>query len=178
MGKTRDGRIVPLVWYNYGKFKVYFFGDTKWHMMVFDKKAGVLDKPLMEFEGDSKIKVIQKMDDYCLKNFWTLFRYRLVKKQEPVRVLKSFEKPEVHHFIPRQVKKVENNKIRHALPRKDVRTRDHLEVAREFADLIDTANDLLKSFVEGLYNVRFMCLCWFITLAILMIGCTALLYFK
>lgn len=102
--QTREGRIVPLVWYNLWEYKLYFVQIGKWYAKVYPRKTKEPVKtPLLTFEGETKLQVVQKLDDHCLRNFWKIYRFNKVRHQEPVRVWLKKEEPKVHHVAPRIV---------------------------------------------------------------------------
>lgn len=41
--------------------------------------------PYLTFEADSKIELLQKIDDHCLKTFGKIFRYKKLSYQEPAK---------------------------------------------------------------------------------------------
>lgn len=41
--------------------------------------------PYLTFEADSKVELLQKIDDHCLKTFGKIFRYKKLAHQEPAK---------------------------------------------------------------------------------------------
>lgn len=56
--------------------------------------------PYLTFEADSKIDLLKKIDDHCLKTFGKIFRYKKLSYQEPAQ---KKEELKVHHVMPRSI---------------------------------------------------------------------------
>ena len=73
---------------------MYFVNLGKWYAKVFLRKEKVTKTPYLTFEADSKIALIQKIDDHCLKAFGKVFRYKKLAHQEPMERKAKDDKPQ------------------------------------------------------------------------------------
>lgn len=89
MANTREWRITPLAWYTLWEYKLYFVNLGKWYAKIFLRKGKITKTPYLTFEADSKIELIQKIDDHCLKTFGKIFRYKKLAHQEPEKAPKT-----------------------------------------------------------------------------------------
>lgn len=85
MAHTREWRITPLAWYTLWEYKLYFVNLGKWYAKIFLKKGKTAKTPYLTFEANSKIELIQKIDDHCLKTFGRIFRYKKLANQDSVK---------------------------------------------------------------------------------------------
>lgn len=100
MANTREWRITPLAWYTLWEYKLYFVNLGKWYAKIFLRKGKMTKTPYLTFEADSKIDLLKKIDDHCLKTFGKIFRYKKLANQEPTQ---KKEEIKVHHVMPRTV---------------------------------------------------------------------------
>lgn len=101
MSNTREWRITPLAWYTLWEYKLYFVNLGKWYAKIFLRKGKMTKTPYLTFEADSKIELMQKIDDHCLKTFGKIFRYKKLAHQEPSQTKR--EELKVHHVMPRSI---------------------------------------------------------------------------
>ena len=85
MSNTREWRITPLAWYTLWEYKLYFVNLGKWYAKIFLRKGKMTKTPYLTFEADSKVELLQKIDDHCLKTFGKIFRYKKLAHQEPAK---------------------------------------------------------------------------------------------
>lgn len=85
MSNTREWRITPLAWYTLWEYKLYFVNLGKWYAKIFLRKGKMTKTPHLTFEADSKVELLQKIDDHCLKTFGKIFRYKKLAHQEPMK---------------------------------------------------------------------------------------------
>lgn len=85
MANTREWRITPLAWYTLWEYKLYFVNLGKWYAKIFLRKGKMTKTPYLTFEADSKVELLQKIDDHCLKTFGKIFRYKKLAHQEPAK---------------------------------------------------------------------------------------------
>jgi hypothetical protein len=64
---------------------LYFVNLGKWYAKIFLRKGKMTKTPYLTFEADSKVELLQKIDDHCLKTFGKIFRYKKLAHQEPAK---------------------------------------------------------------------------------------------